>query len=809
MSARDFYSDLGVALPGGPETGSVSVRCFANVSAHKRDDHNPSCSVNIDTGQWKCFACGAKGGAFDAAVAFGWSRSDAADLAKRHDVFADDRARQGPTRPSSPNPGGAAPKLPTETQVAAWHEALVSDARAVEWLFELRGWTPEVIKSLELGIDGERITIPIRDAERRLVGSHWYAPNPAGRNGNKMLAAKGVPRALFPPPEPLPADARVYLVEGEPDAIAMWSLELCAVAVPGAQAWRAEWAPRFAGRDIVLIPDLDAEGRGLMAQAARDLTPHAKSVRIVDLDPSRDDKGDVGDLVRDAAQDGRSGLAQARALIERAANDASVIQPLSVEHTGPLLDAVRAFVRRYVVLSEAQSCAVALWVLHTHAIEAAQSTPYLSVTSAEKESGKTRLLETLELVAMRPWFTGRTTPAALARKTDTDGPTLLLDESDATFNGDREYAETLRGVLNTGYRRGGKTTVCVGQGADITTRDLSTFGAKAIAGIGELPDTVASRSIPIRLKRRGPDETVERFKRKTADAHAAELRERLGVWAAQHEKALGDADPGSLAELGDRADEVWEPLRAIADLAGLDWAGKARAAAIELSGRHDGDDAPSNGVLALSAIRHAMGDRSRVATAELLETLNADDELPFGGFRKGNGLDARGLARLMRPYGIKSGSVRVGDATPKGYSRSAFEDAWARYAPPSPESPPHPPHPPQATSPPPEKPREYRDVADVADVADTQGMGDRERQYDRHSRLAAPTAPLAEAAIVARINHESGAIELTNGCATRATDCANPIVHAGHHTAHPDSGRIICVLCHPPAAMFVSNGSRP
>jgi hypothetical protein len=61
MSARDFYSELGVALPGSSETGSVSVRCFADASAHKRDDQNPSCSVNVDTGQWMCFTCGARG----------------------------------------------------------------------------------------------------------------------------------------------------------------------------------------------------------------------------------------------------------------------------------------------------------------------------------------------------------------------------------------------------------------------------------------------------------------------------------------------------------------------------------------------------------------------------------------------------------------------------------------------------------------------------------------------------------------------------------------------------------------------------
>jgi hypothetical protein len=65
------------------------------------------------------------------------------------------------------------------------------------------------------------------------------------------------------------------------------------------------------------------------------------------------------------------------------------------------LDATSAFVRRYVVLTEHQLVAVALWVFHTHAIEAAESTPYLSVTSAVPRSGKSRLLEVFELL-VRP-----------------------------------------------------------------------------------------------------------------------------------------------------------------------------------------------------------------------------------------------------------------------------------------------------------------------------------------------------------------------------------------------------------------------
>ena len=67
-----------------------------------------------------------------------------------------------------------------------------------------------------------------------------------------------------------------------------------------------------------------------------------------------------------------------------------------------LLDELVAYVRRYVVLKDSQAETVALWIMHTHAIDAADVTPYLAILSAEKRSGKSRLLEVLSLLVARP-----------------------------------------------------------------------------------------------------------------------------------------------------------------------------------------------------------------------------------------------------------------------------------------------------------------------------------------------------------------------------------------------------------------------
>jgi Protein of unknown function (DUF3631) len=346
-----------------------------------------------------------------------------------------------------------------------------------------------------------------------------------------------------------------------------------------------------------------------------------------------------------------------------------------------VLEAVEMFVRRFVALKDAEAVAVTLFVAHSHAIAAAHATPYLAISSAEKESGKTRLLEVLEPLVACPWMTGRTTAAALVRKLAADTPpTLLLDESDAAFNGDREYSEALRGVLNSGHRRGGCATLCVGQGAKIEVRDFPVFGAKAVAGIGKLPDTVASRAIAIRLKRKAPGEPVERFRRRYVDAEAVALHDALAAWTAANIDKLTKAEPALPDELTDRQQDGWEPLLALADLAGGEWPVRARGAAVRLAGSVAAED-DSTGVRLLADVRVVFGKQERMATADLLAGLHDLDEAPWGEWY-GKPITSRGLAKLLHRFEIRSKSTRMADgSTPKGFHRDQFEDAWKRYLP--------------------------------------------------------------------------------------------------------------------------------
>jgi hypothetical protein len=305
----------------------------------------------------------------------------------------------------------------------------------------------------------------------------------------------------------------------------------------------------------------------------------------------------------------------------------------------------------------------------------------LAITSAEKESGKTRLLEVLKLIVASPWHTGRVTAAVLVRKVDANAPTLLLDETDAAFNSDREYAESLRGILNSGYRHGGAASLCVGKGVDIQAKDFQTFCPKAFAGLGRLPDTVAARSIPIRLKRKTPREgVIERFRERLVEPQALEIEGQIAAWAGRHLKDLAAARPDLPEALSDRQQDCVEPLLAIADAAGGVWPERARGALVEvLSGAAAEDE--SRGVKLLADICQIFDERGadRILSRELVDALVAIETSPWAEINRGKPLTAPKLSYLLKPFEIGPRSIRIDAETGKGYLRESFEDARTRY----------------------------------------------------------------------------------------------------------------------------------
>jgi hypothetical protein len=352
----------------------------------------------------------------------------------------------------------------------------------------------------------------------------------------------------------------------------------------------------------------------------------------------------------------------------------------SITNSATLAVALREtedFIKKYIVLTVDQATVLALWIAHTHAFKAFDTTPYLHLGSATKRAGKTRTLEVCETLVPNPWLTGRTSAAALVRKIDGDKPTLLLDESDAAFKQDREYAESLRSILNSGYKASGRASLCAGKGADLRVRDFETFCPKVIAGIGKLPDTIADRSIPIMLRRKTTAEPVARWRDRDGRAEGHRIRSRFAACATADTVAkLREARPELPDALGDRAQDVWEPLFAIADMAGGDWPTRARRAALTLMGSVEDEDPV---VLLLADIAAILNDADSpvIATKSIIERLIAAEERPWASWHRDKPITARGLAGLLGPLGIHP--IHLRDV--RGYRRDAFDDAFARYLP--------------------------------------------------------------------------------------------------------------------------------
>ena len=388
----------------------------------------------------------------------------------------------------------------------------------------------------------------------------------------------------------------------------------------------------------------------------------------------------------DKRYDYRAGELAAQGLRNALTDPPTVPQPVSATGNeryrtpagAALLDKLAAFVRRFVVVSEAQAYALALWIVHTHAFGAADASPYLAVTSPEKQRGKSRLFEVLEILVAKPWKVITPTEAVIFRKIDKDQPTLLLDETDAIFgkrNG--ENYEELRALLNAGNRRGTSVPRCVGTSQALVS--FSIFCPKALAGIGELPDTIADRSIPIRLKRRAPGELIERFRRRDAEVESEPLCMDASAWAEHAVPVLAEARPELPDELDDRAQDAWEPLLAIAELAADEWPVRARAAALELSNGAEHED-KSFGVRLLADIRDVFDEQgvARIASAALAAALHEIEESPWAEWH-GKPVTTAAIARLLSDYEIKPKVIRIGDETPRGYRREQFEDPWERY----------------------------------------------------------------------------------------------------------------------------------
>jgi hypothetical protein len=342
-----------------------------------------------------------------------------------------------------------------------------------------------------------------------------------------------------------------------------------------------------------------------------------------------------------------------------------------------LLDRVEAFLAAFIAYpSEGARVAHTLWIAHTHNMDAWESTPRIAFLSPEPASGKSRALEVTELLVPRPVQTVNTSPAYIFRKvSDEDGlPTILYDEIDTVFGPRAKDNEDIRGLLNAGHRKGAVAGRCKVVGKQILTEELPAYAAVALAGLNDLPDTLMSRSVVVRMRPRAPHETVEAFRHRLHADEGHALRDELAEWAPTIPAGVW---PDMPAEIADRDADVWEALLCVADAAGGGWPLRARVTAVTLVTQSK-EGAPSLGVRLLEDLRTVFDDRESIATTDLLDALHALEDSPWGELR-GKPIDARWLSRHLAKYEVERTTIRIGDKVVKGYRRSDLVDPWSRY----------------------------------------------------------------------------------------------------------------------------------
>ncbi len=369
------------------------------------------------------------------------------------------------------------------------------------------------------------------------------------------------------------------------------------------------------------------------------------------------------------------------------------------------LDDVRAFIGRFCALpTEHAYTAATLWAAHAHVLDAFDSTPRLAFLSPEPGSGKTRALEILTLLVPWPMHAVNATPAALFRSVADKATrrTILFDEIDTIFGPKAKEHEELRGLLNAGHRRSGVAYRCVGEGTKQTVVEFPAFAAVALAGLGKLPDTILTRSIVIRMRRRAPDEHIEPYRARIHEPEGWKLRGMLADWTATVAERLTGYWPEMPPGVTDRPADVWEPLLAVADAAGGPWPDRARDACAWLV-RDNAERGISLGIRLLADLRDIFGGARAITTEDILTRLRALDAAPWAEL-KGQPLDARGLARLLDDYDITSKKVKVDGRSAWGYRAEHLADAWTRYLPPPTPAETEPAEPPEP-EPPPEVPQ--------------------------------------------------------------------------------------------------------
>lgn len=345
-----------------------------------------------------------------------------------------------------------------------------------------------------------------------------------------------------------------------------------------------------------------------------------------------------------------------------------------------LADSMTKAIKRYCVLSDHTVIAVVLWIISSYSIDSFRIFAKLGVNSPQKRCGKTTFLEAVAAMCNRALLSSNLTPAVIFRVIEEWQPTLIIDEMDTFIEGNEE----LRGIINSGHNRKLAYVMRIEGDANARTpRKFSTWTPTVLAKIGDWPDTIADRIVPVTLERKFTDDRVDRLP-PNHDDRCLTIRRQCQRWVNDNRNKLSVSSPKIPDVNNDRAQDNWLPLLAVADLLGGEWPEKARASMMLIERSKDGDESDDLSIMLLRDIRKLLTEHRLqhvVHSATLVERLNALDERPWPTLRNEKGISTNKLASLLRPFRLRTGSKRNPStgANLKGYSVDDFNEVFSRY----------------------------------------------------------------------------------------------------------------------------------
>jgi hypothetical protein len=478
--------------------------------------------------------------------------------------------------------------------------------------------------------------------------------------------------------------ARV-IVEGASDVQVLWFNKIPALGVPGASAFKKDWARLLLQFDeIAIVQEPGAPGASFVksiVDALRDENYQGK-VKAVSLSEK-----DPRDLWLNAPDSFKHTLEAA----------ISVAEPIelypSVPLTKDLLYRIAGTVRRFVFFkNEKVPLLIAVWIVATYLNDRFQYFAILWINSPVMRCGKSRLLELIDKMTWRSSGSTINISAAALFRLTSEGCTLLADEVENLKNSDREQFGAMMAIFNAGFAAGATVPRAEKSEGGWIVRRYPVYGPKVLAGISTVSDTIRDRSLSIRMARKSPKERTARLNmRKEGKAFDA-LRASLELWAEQNGAAIEEiydnsADEPGLSHCDDRFLDITEPLLAILRFADAESANGDKRIADDLMpllkelGGQRAEAQTDEAVGALCVLLETLldGDKERfISSADLLEHTKSTAGLFWISSTKS-------LATFMAKFDFVSRRDPAGKKRGYMVAAEAVQDISIRYTPSIPE----------------------------------------------------------------------------------------------------------------------------